>query len=447
MAYQACAKYDDGRQRHDYTKFRSDHRGTVVLLPHGANPRWADECNFLMAAAFCDERWDSQQGRTLDFGIPRQLPDRLLLHVAAFAVVPFLELGMAARVDVECCTASDGQPNGHAHVWISQRLLEADGFGSKCRSWNRLFRLDGGRYVRSLIACRVTLACAMLGIAAHVDPRRNDERGLGTPEPRIASKLWRKHNAGSAVPVIEELKKGRGRRKPGRSTATGPAPLDGSASPYLVLRCAYLQQDVESQRARVQVVASQAVCRGCTVKIVGHMDHVTFGSDYHWVGFDGATFVAEHADANLLEFIARLTRQMDWPALLVDGARAAADDFILAAAKHRVTAVNRHASARTLQAIRSRYAGRMVEEIAPFDLLGVVESPIGLPHGSERGALRSGKEKTRRPMHDDDLDLVGMPHSPNGVDVDGVHDNDHGATEVLDPDPSPETDEIPGAKP
>ena len=113
------------------------------------------------------------------------------------------------QIDIEWPHASDGK-SMFMVTFVFQRALESDGFGLKVREWNWLFWRDRGRYIRSVIAGRITMACALIGVAAYVDPRRNDERGLNSREFRINPIYWRKHERGEFVPELK-LSKRQGR--------------------------------------------------------------------------------------------------------------------------------------------------------------------------------------------------------------------------------------------
>lgn len=67
--------------------------------------------------------------------------------------------------------------------------------------------------MRALIAGRVTLGCALLGVAAFMEPRSNEVRGLPEPEERIPTQLWRMHDRGIHVAPIEKLKLARQEKK------------------------------------------------------------------------------------------------------------------------------------------------------------------------------------------------------------------------------------------
>ena len=134
FAYQTCSTADDRFGHVDYRRYAPCRVGGGVLLPMGAPADLAEWANFSKAVVSRETRRNAQEGRILDFALPRGVARELLLPLAAFALVPFIELGMAVRLDVECTDASDGKPNPHAHAWLAQRELKQGGFGLKVRS-------------------------------------------------------------------------------------------------------------------------------------------------------------------------------------------------------------------------------------------------------------------------------------------------------------------------
>jgi MobA/MobL family len=373
LAYQSCDFFDDGFRKADYQPFSDTHLGHVILLPDGAPPEFAQAENFLMAAAFREHRKDAQEGRALDFTIPRAVPDHLLLAVAAFTVLPFVALGMATRVDIECPRASDDELNPHAHCYLAQRRLEPDGFGPKQRSWNVLFRRDSGRHFRAIIAGRLTLACAILGIKAHVDPRRNDEIGAEKPEPRLAPVLWRIYQKGGNVRAIEELKTQR------RLKFEFAAPNDEGTGPQ---DCISVGSAVPFPDNQIRAVAALKVVMDFAQKAGLHVERfpgeagsyltpVRLGGSS--IIFDGQAFrMKGEGGAVDAELIVDLARALEWPAIVVEGDAQLADTVIFAGAAVGLTAVNRAASTTMLRRISETRFDNFVDQIADHDPLGVI---------------------------------------------------------------------------
>jgi hypothetical protein len=261
LAYQMNTYFNDGISHGDYSRFAGDHLGGVILLPPGSSAEFADECNFVYAVGFSEVRADAQEGRTIDFSLPRELPSELLLPVAAFAMAPFAAQGMALRIDIECPLASDQFGNPHGHVFLSQRYLEANGFGNKGREWNAVFLRNMGRYVRAVIAARVTLGCALLGVSAYMDPRSNKVRGLQQPEERIPRALWRMHERGINVAPIEKLRAARLKKKASGVDSAGSAKT-GDRPKGVVIRNAvssHLPPTDEERQQRINFVVPLAL--------------------------------------------------------------------------------------------------------------------------------------------------------------------------------------------
>jgi hypothetical protein len=226
------------------------------------------------------------------------VPLHLLPAVAAFVVISFIELGMAVRVDVECPPASDGESNPHAHCFLTQRRLERDGFGKKEPAWNRFFRRDSGRHFRAIVAGRITLACAILGIAAHVDPRRHDEIGAGKPEERLPPVLWRIYQDGGDVGAIEKLnERRRSRAKVAASKSVHPVAEEGVSIRSAV---AFPNNPVRAAAA-MKVLNDWVVAAGLQVEKLSSGMHSPVRLAGTSVVFDGETIRMETNSARRMQ--------------------------------------------------------------------------------------------------------------------------------------------------
>jgi hypothetical protein len=394
LAYQMCTYFNDGVRHGDYGRFAGDHLGGVILLPPGASAQFADECNFVMAAGFREVRVDAQAGRTIDFSLPRELPNQLLLPVAAFAMAPFVAQGMAVRIDIECPLASDKDGNPHGHAYLAQRYLEAIGFGKKGREWNAQFLRNLGRYVRAVIAARVTLACALLGVAAYMDPRPNEVRGLHPPEERIPAQLWRMHERAIYVAPIEKLKAARQERKVSNANLPGLAETSEAQMPVSVRSAVYSRfpPSDEERQLRINSVLplafeTQAEARGSSSARAEIVLTTRDGS----LVFDGETFTVEGtAGPAQAQLIVKLAGALDWPALVVEGDSASIDKIILAGAPVGITTINTCASDNAVRLIKKRFGNLLADTIRPLDPCNVVHS-----------ALKIAAEK----VHQTDFDL------------------------------------------
>jgi hypothetical protein len=161
-----------------------------VLLPRHADAALSDPHTLLERTAFRETRRDAQEGRRLVIMLPRAVPTALAACVVAYAIAPWIELGMVAQIDVHEPLASDGVRHPHVHIWISQREVEGAEFGRKNREWNRIF-VRQVRVFRASIAARMTQAMAMLGIAEAVDPRSHRVANRQPPSPRLPRHMAR----------------------------------------------------------------------------------------------------------------------------------------------------------------------------------------------------------------------------------------------------------------
>lgn len=120
---------------HDYSR-----KGEVVhkelMVPNNA-PGWARKLNRESLWNMVDakeRRKDSQTARELRIMIPRELnPQERISLVQDFVKRNFVDLGMIADLTVHCPLTKTGKEQPHAHVMLTMRPLESDGFGNKVR--------------------------------------------------------------------------------------------------------------------------------------------------------------------------------------------------------------------------------------------------------------------------------------------------------------------------
>ena len=142
-AYRSGEKLVDERtgEAHDYSR-RDGVDGAEIVAPEGA-PEWArDRERLWNEAEAAEKRKDSQVAREVRVALPRELdPEQRHGLVREFAKAEFAERGMVA--DVSYHDGNSGNP--HAHVLLTTRELNSDGFGAKDRSWNSKELLSGWR--------------------------------------------------------------------------------------------------------------------------------------------------------------------------------------------------------------------------------------------------------------------------------------------------------------
>lgn len=383
LGYQMCTYAADDRSHADYSRFAGDHLGGVILLPPGANAEFAEDLNFIMVTCFREKRKDAQEGRVINFALPREVPNHLLLLVAAFVMAHFAENGMALRIDVECPPASDAGSNPHAHCYLSQRILEKDGLGRKGREWNAQFRSNQGRDYRAIIAGRLTLACALLGIASFVDPRTNEERGLGEPEERYSKELIRKADRVYVAP-IEELKE---KRREKKSIETGFISTV-LASGTVTIESAVSNGASTSNRAptsnkkRVQrKISALQVAREIGIGTRESHGAIELATDDGAIVFDGEMFtITNIASPSQAKLVVTLAKKLGWPALVVEGDSKSTDEIFLAGVPEAMVPINTCASDNTLALINNKFCHLFADAIVPLDPRSRVDTVMPMIH-------------------------------------------------------------------
>jgi MobA/MobL family len=377
LGYQTCSVFVDAFEtRGDYSADRKWHRGTAVLLPPGSLAEFAKPAIFCDALTKSERRRDAQEGRTMDFSLPRGVPAGAELLVSAWVLAPLVESGMALQVDCERPPASDGADNAHAHVTLAQRVISMNGFGKKCRGWNKQFRDNDGKAMRSFIASRITAACAQLGIPEYVDPRRSAEPDW--VEERFSQKLWRKSARGENsrlddLFISREFVKQFDDRK-----VHEPLGEDMNAQ----ISCAGRKNlRFKERRIRVAEIGRVAAEASMTVNQFED-DHrcwaILTQQGRGMIEFDGEVLsllqcISTKGDSErLFQFV----KALGWSSIIVDGDQDIVDEMVLLGAAVGVVPINRSACATALTRISDPDGVQLLRALAPFDLLDSVGAAI-----------------------------------------------------------------------
>lgn len=171
-AYRAAERIADLRTGlvHDYAR-RSGVEHAEILAPEIA-PAWVqNRARLWNAVEAAETRKNSQLARELLLSLPRELsPEQRIAAVRSFASAELVSRGMVADIAHHSGrTASDGQPQPHAHVMLTLRRIGPDGFtGNKVRAWNAVEVLEGWR---ERWAVHLNQALEQARVAARVDHR------------------------------------------------------------------------------------------------------------------------------------------------------------------------------------------------------------------------------------------------------------------------------------
>ena len=190
-AYRSASRMRD--ERIDRVLDFSNKRGVVhseVMLPEHAPEQWSDRERLWNDVEAFEVRKDAQLAREIEFAIPREMTQAQGIELARdFAQSEFVEQGMIADLNVHWDIGEDGMPKPHAHVMLTMRSVDEDGFGAKVRDWNRTEMVERWR---ERWAEHVNERLAELDIDARIDHRSLEVQGIGLePQSQIGAPAQR----------------------------------------------------------------------------------------------------------------------------------------------------------------------------------------------------------------------------------------------------------------
>ncbi len=197
----ASAAYRSGSRLRDERLGRdqdfSAKRGVVhseVMLPESAPEAWSDRERLWNDVEAFEVRKDAQLAREVEFAIPREMSEAQGIELARyFAQSEFVDQGMITDLNVHWDMAEDGSFKPHAHVMLTMRAVDKNGFGPKVREWNRTEMLERWRERWAELANE---RLAELDIDARIDHRSLEAQGIalepqsqiGAPAKRIEAR-------------------------------------------------------------------------------------------------------------------------------------------------------------------------------------------------------------------------------------------------------------------
>ncbi len=203
-AYRAGERLHDERLDRDHDFTNKD--GVVhseILLPEGAPEHLAGREKLWNAVEAVEKRKDAQLAREVEFAIPREMNKSQGIALARdFVEAEFVEKGMIADLNVHWDIGADGNPKPHAHVMLTMRKVDSNGFGAKVRDWNKASQVEQWR---ERWAEHVNQRLAELDIDARVDHRSLDAQGIKLePQDKIGPAASRMGARGLEPERIEE---------------------------------------------------------------------------------------------------------------------------------------------------------------------------------------------------------------------------------------------------
>ncbi|MDA0226020.1 MAG: Ti-type conjugative transfer relaxase TraA, partial [Proteobacteria bacterium] len=203
-AYRAAERLHDDRlgRDHDF----SNKAGVVhseIMLPEGAPERLNDRATLWNEVEAGEKRKDAQLAREVEFSIPRELNQQQGVQLARdFVEKQFVERGMVADLNVHWDMGKDGQPKPHAHVMLSMREIDGQGFGKKVVEWNSTALL---KEWREAWADHVNQRLAELDIDARIDHRTLAAQGIDLePQHKIGPAASRMPEQGLEAERVED---------------------------------------------------------------------------------------------------------------------------------------------------------------------------------------------------------------------------------------------------
>ena len=203
-AYRSASRLNDQRLgRHQDFSDKSGVVHSEVMTPENAPPELADRERLWNAVEAGELRKDAQLAREVEFAIPRELTQEQGIDLARnFVRETFVDQGMIADLNVHWDIGEDGLAHPHAHVMLTMRSVDGNGFGAKVREWNRTefleqWREDWGVYVNDRLA--------ELGIDARIDHRSLEAQGIDLePQDKIGPAASRMAAQGLEADRLEE---------------------------------------------------------------------------------------------------------------------------------------------------------------------------------------------------------------------------------------------------
>jgi Ti-type conjugative transfer relaxase TraA len=203
-AYRSASRlYDQRLDRHHDFSNKSGVIYSEVMAPAGTPEELRKRERLWNAVEAAEKRKDAQLAREIEFALPRELDQSQGIELARdFVEREFVARGMIADLNVHWDIGADGWAKPDAHVMLTLRAVDENGFGAKVRAWNRTELLE---HWRAAWGGLVNERLAELGIAARIDHRSLEEQGIDLePQHKIGPAAARMAGDGLEPDRLEE---------------------------------------------------------------------------------------------------------------------------------------------------------------------------------------------------------------------------------------------------
>ena len=202
-AYRSGEEVRDERtgKVHDYTG-KSDIYGSEILLPEGAPERLGDRVTLWNEVERGEKRKDAQLSREVMIALPAEL-NHLQKQVLAreYVQAEFVSLGMVADIGYHDFDSH----NPHAHIMLTMRSVDQEGFGKKKREWNKRPAISAHRQAW---AEHANHALERGGYAERIDHRSLEEQGVERePQIHLGAKVMEMEARGISTQVGAESRR------------------------------------------------------------------------------------------------------------------------------------------------------------------------------------------------------------------------------------------------
>lgn len=202
-AYRSGEKIYDERtgETYDYTRKPGIYSGEI-LAPKNA-PVWVHNRSQLWnEVERVEVRKDAQLAREVTIALPIELnPSQRQELTREYLQDQFVDQGMVADVNYHDFETN----NPHAHVMLTLRHLDEDGFGKKNRNWNKRQRLERQREAWAEYTNR---ALKRSGYDQKIDHRRLEDQGIErVPQIHLGAQVIEMESKGIRTRVGDESRR------------------------------------------------------------------------------------------------------------------------------------------------------------------------------------------------------------------------------------------------
>lgn len=202
-AYRSGEQLQDERtgQTFDYTG-KSDIHGNEIIKPDNAPERFGDRNQLWNEVEKGEKRKDAQLSRELMIALPAELSHREKEELTRdYVKERFVDKGMIADIGYHDFDSH----NPHAHVMLTMRSVNEEGFGKKERQWNKRDEIESHRQAWGEYANR---ALERAGHTERIDHRSLKDQGVERePQIHLGAKVLEMEAKGIQTRVGDESRR------------------------------------------------------------------------------------------------------------------------------------------------------------------------------------------------------------------------------------------------